>query len=407
MRFFNCYGNRSRTTGAYGAVFGVFLAQRLAGKPLTIVGNGKQTRDFIHVSDLVNGIHKAAISNKIGKIYNLAGGKEINVNRIAKLIGGKKIYIPKRPGEPDRSCANISRIQNDLKWKPKVSIEEGVKDLLKNIDSFRDAPIWTPKKIRKATKVWFKFFKKKLMKDKILINKKEIDKKIAFLRKKQKKIVLCHGVFDLLHIGHIKHFNEAKSLGDILIVSITSDKFVNKGPNRPIFNQNLRAEALASLEQINYVIINDNESSISIIRDVKPKIYCKGPDYKKNEDDITKKIKKEIAEVRKYGGKIVYTKEQTFSSSKLINLFSDKFSELHRSNIRKIKKNYTYKDIFNFFKDLQKIKILVVGETIIDEYNFCEALGKSGKEPTLVLRDLNKEIYLGAQLPYQDTYQVS
>ena len=172
--------------------------------------------------------------------------------------------------------------------------------------------------------------------------------------------------------------------------------FVNKGPNRPIFNQNLRAEALASLEQINYVIINDNESSISIIRDVKPKIYCKGPDYKKNEDDITKKIKKEIAEVRKYGGKIVYTKkEQTFSSSKLINLFSDKFSELHRSNIRKIKKNYTYKDIFNFFKDLQKIKILVVGETIIDEYNFCEALGKSGKEPTLVLRDLNKEIYLG------------
>ena len=84
-------------------------------------------RDFIHVSDLVNGIHKAAISNKIGKIYNLAGGKEINVNRIAKLIGGKKIYIPKRPGEPDRSCANISRIQNDLKWKPKVSIEEELK----------------------------------------------------------------------------------------------------------------------------------------------------------------------------------------------------------------------------------------------------------------------------------------
>ena len=233
------------------------------------------------------------------------------------------------------------------------------------------------------------------MKDKILINKEEIEKKIVFLRKKQKKIVLCHGVFDLLHIGHIKHFKEAKTLGDIVIVSITSDKFVNKGPNRPIFNQNLRAEALASLEQIDYVIINDNESSISIIREVKPKIYCKGPDYKKNENDITKKIKTEIAEVRKYGGKIIYTKEQTFSSSKLINLFSDKFSQLHRSNIRKIKKNYTYKDILNFFKNFQKIKILVVGETIIDEYNFCEALGKSGKEPTLVLRDLNKEIYLG------------
>ena len=123
LRFFNCYGPRSRTTGAYGAVFGVFLAQKLASRPLTIVGNGKQTRDFIHVGDLTNAVLKAAYSKKTGKIYNLAGGKEITVNKIAKLIGGKKVNIPKRPGEPDRSLGDITKIKKDLNWKPKMKIQ--------------------------------------------------------------------------------------------------------------------------------------------------------------------------------------------------------------------------------------------------------------------------------------------
>ncbi len=161
LRFFNCYGPRSRTTGAYGAVFGVFLAQKLANKPLTVVGNGKQTRDFIHVSDLVNAVLKAAYSNKTGEIYNLAGGKEVQVNKIARLVGGKTIKIPKRPGEPDRSLADIKKIRKDLNWKPKVRIEEGVKDLVKNIEKFKDAPVWTPKKIKKATKIWFELLKKR------------------------------------------------------------------------------------------------------------------------------------------------------------------------------------------------------------------------------------------------------
>ena len=161
LRFFNAYGPRSRTSGAYGAVFGVFLAQKLGNKPLTIVGNGNQTRDFIHVKDLVNGIIKAALSKKKNKIYNIGGGKEIKVNKIAKLIGGKKIHIPKRPGEPYRSLANISKIKKDLKWKPKIGIEKGVKDLMKNIHYWNNAPIWTPKSIKKATKVWFKLLDKK------------------------------------------------------------------------------------------------------------------------------------------------------------------------------------------------------------------------------------------------------
>ena len=155
LRFFNCYGPRSRTSGVYGAVFGVFLAQRLAKKPLTIVGNGKQTRDFVYVKDLVRAIIKAASSNKIGKIYNVAGGKEITINKIAKLIGGRKFCIPKRPGEPDRSLADITKIKRDLNWWPKIKIEEGVKDLLNNINYWKDAPIWTPKSIKKATKSWF------------------------------------------------------------------------------------------------------------------------------------------------------------------------------------------------------------------------------------------------------------
>ena len=161
FRFFNAYGPRSRTSGAYGAVFGVFLAQKLANKPLTIVGNGNQTRDFIHVNDLVNGIIKAALSKKVGKIYNIGGGQEIKVNKIANLIGGKKIHIPKRPGEPNRSLADITKIKKDLDWKPKIKIEDGVKNLLNQIHYWKDAPVWTPKSIKKETKIWFKLLRDK------------------------------------------------------------------------------------------------------------------------------------------------------------------------------------------------------------------------------------------------------
>ncbi len=161
LRFFNVYGLRSRTTGAYGAVFGVFLAQKLAKKPLTIVGNGKQTRDFIHISDLVDAIYKASIKKNLkGKIFNLGSGKETSVNEIAKIIGGNKINVPKRPGEPERSMADISKIKKELGWKPKISIKMGINELLRNINNWSDAPVWTPRLISKATKTWFKLLKK-------------------------------------------------------------------------------------------------------------------------------------------------------------------------------------------------------------------------------------------------------
>ena len=159
LRFFNIYGPKSRTSGTYGAVFGVFLAQKLANKPLTVVGDGNQTRDFLHVNDLVNLLIKIVKSKVKGKIYNVAGGKEIKVSKIANLIGGKKIHIPKRPGEPDRSKGDIRKIKKDFAWSPKISINKGVKDLMKNIDYWRAAPVWTPKKIKKATKIWFSLLK--------------------------------------------------------------------------------------------------------------------------------------------------------------------------------------------------------------------------------------------------------
>ena len=134
LRFFNAYGQRSRTTGAYGAMFGVFLAQKLNKLPLTIVGDGSQTRDFIHVNDLVDAVVKAAEHPIKNEIFNVASGVETSVNTIADIIGGKKILIPKRPGEPDRSLADISKIKKLIGWKPLISINEGVKMLLKDIE---------------------------------------------------------------------------------------------------------------------------------------------------------------------------------------------------------------------------------------------------------------------------------
>ena len=161
LRFFNAYGPNSRTTGAYGAMFGVFLAQKLNNKPLTIVGDGKQTRDFIHVFDLVEAVIKIADSKKNNEIYNLASGKETSVNYIAEIIGGETIKIPKRPGEPDRSLADISKIKKEINWEPKIKIEDGVKMMLKIIDNWKEAPVWTPEKITEATKPWFRYLNKK------------------------------------------------------------------------------------------------------------------------------------------------------------------------------------------------------------------------------------------------------
>jgi len=156
IRLFNVYGPRSRTTGAYGAVFGVFLKQKLAGKPYTVVGDGTQTRDFTFVSDVASAFLAAANSDLHGEILNVGSGHTYPVNRLIELLGGERTYIPKRPGEPDCTFADTSKILSLLDWKPKVTLEEGVARMLEVIDDWRDAPLWNEETIADATKEWFK-----------------------------------------------------------------------------------------------------------------------------------------------------------------------------------------------------------------------------------------------------------
>ena len=224
-------------------------------------------------------------------------------------------------------------------------------------------------------------------------------KKILLKHKyQQKKIILSHGVFDLLHIGHIKHFKEAKNLGDILIVTVTPDQYVNKGPNRPIFPLAARMESISALKDVDYVAPNISANALGPIKTLKPDIYCKGKDYKNINSDVTGQIKKEALAIKSVGGKIIYTKAELFSSSKIINQTNLNLSTEQKSfldRVKKIKEFNTDNKISNIINSFSKLKVLIIGETIIDEYVYCEALGKSGKEPVLVLRDLYKERYLG------------
>jgi UDP-glucose 4-epimerase len=155
IRIFNAYGTRSRTSGAYGAVFGVFLRQKLAGAPFTVVGDGTQRRDFLYVTDIAQAFLAAAESERVGRVFNLGAGRPQSVNRLVELLEGPVVHIPKRPGEPDVTFANISRITTELGWQPKVSFEEGLRRIMAEINYWRDAPLWDAVSIADATRTWF------------------------------------------------------------------------------------------------------------------------------------------------------------------------------------------------------------------------------------------------------------
>ena len=157
VRIFNAYGTRSRTSGAYGAVFGVFLRQKLAGKPFTVVGDGTQRRDFLYVSDVAKAFLAAAQTKHVGRFWNLGAGNPQSVNRLIELLGGPRIGIPKRPGEPECTWADITKITNELGWKPEVSFEQGVAKIVAEIDYWRNAPLWDPESIARATRTWFEY----------------------------------------------------------------------------------------------------------------------------------------------------------------------------------------------------------------------------------------------------------
>ena len=231
----------------------------------------------------------------------------------------------------------------------------------------------------------------------------KLKKKIEEKKLLNLKVGLCHGSFDLLHIGHIKHFEEAKSKVDLLIVTVTPDRYVDKGPDRPIFNQNLRAEAVAALNAVDYVAINKWPSAVETINFLKPNLYIKGQDYKNSKLDISGMIEKEKEATERHGGSLYITISEKFSSSYLINNHITNLSNEQKSFLKNLKEKYNIQFISEFFEKIKNLNLLLIGESIIDEYVFCDTIGKSGKEPVLVNKKIFSDKYLGGILSVANT----
>jgi rfaE bifunctional protein nucleotidyltransferase chain/domain len=234
--------------------------------------------------------------------------------------------------------------------------------------------------------------------NKKIIELNELAHIISDLKSEGKAVSLCHGCFDLLHIGHMKHFESAKKAGDVLVVTVTPDHLVNKGPGRPAFPEKLRMEALAALEMIDYVALNYWETAIKTLELLKPTFYVKGNDYRDFEKDLTGNIQLEVDAVRAAGGDIYFTDEITFSSSTLINSHFNPHSESAQEYIHQLKMTYTTEQIIDVLEGLSDVRVLVIGDTIIDEYHYIRSLGKSSKSPTLSTKFLHAEIFAGGVL---------
>jgi rfaE bifunctional protein nucleotidyltransferase chain/domain len=220
----------------------------------------------------------------------------------------------------------------------------------------------------------------------------------AEFRRTHKSVVHCHGVFDLLHVGHLRYFEEAKAMGDVLIVTLTTDKYVNKGSHRPAFPEQLRAEFLAALECVDFVAINPTSTAVEAIQALKPDIYVKGPDYKNPAADLSGGIVAEENAVRSAGGRLAFTSGVTFSSTALINRHIGILPQEVHSYLSDFATRYPADRIIEHFERARKLKVLLIGEPIIDEYLYCDAIGKSSKEPTMVVKRLSSEQFAGGIL---------
>lgn len=226
----------------------------------------------------------------------------------------------------------------------------------------------------------------------------ELAQVLVDLKRKGKKIVHCHGVFDLVHIGHIRHFREAKKMGDVLVVTLTQDQHVKKGPNRPAFKQELRLEMIASLECVDYVALNDGSLATHAIKCLKPDLYVKGSDYKDATKDVTGGIVLEREAIESVGGKLAFTDDIVFSSSGLLNKHMPVFAKEVMDYLTDFAGRFKVEDIIEKINGFEPIKVLAIGETIIDEYQYCEAVGKSSKEPMLAIKHLSTEKFAGGIL---------
>ena len=226
----------------------------------------------------------------------------------------------------------------------------------------------------------------------------ELSKLTQSLKEKGDIIVHCHGVFDLLHPGHVKHFEAAKKEGNILIVTITKDRYVGKGPGRPVFNEQLRAETIAALQSVDYVAVNEWPTAVETIKMIKPDVYVKGNDYTSRESDPTGKIYEEEEAIKSVGGRIHFTDEISFSSTKLLNEHFDVYPKETKEFLRNFCSRYSAENVLKKLKDLEKIKVMLVGDTIIDEYHYCKAMGKSTKDTNIVAKYMNEELFAGGIL---------
>lgn len=213
-----------------------------------------------------------------------------------------------------------------------------------------------------------------------------------------RRIVLCHGAFDLLHTGHIRHLQSARQNGDVLIVTTTADEYIKKGPGRPVFNESLRAENLAALECVDYVAIIHSPTAEKVLNIIKPTIYAKGSDYKSHAQDITGNIVLEQRAVEKYGGKIIFTDEITFSSSNLLNTHFDVFTPEIKEFLLSFKEQYKEDLLQKLVSSLSDLNVLVVGESIIDEYQYCSPLGQTGKGNFHSVQYNSKEKFAGGAI---------
>lgn len=219
------------------------------------------------------------------------------------------------------------------------------------------------------------------------------------LKKTGKTIVLCHGDFDLVHPGHIRFFESAKKSGDILVVSLVADKYIDKGPGRPIFHQQLRAEFLGAIEFIDYIIITNSFTSVSVIEAIRPDILMRGSDAKEIISETTTVFDAENKAIEKIGGKVNYTNDKViYSSTKIIGDYLDVYPLKTKAYLEKLKHKYPLEQILEKLKILEKIKVLIIGDTIIDQYYYCLPLGKSSKEPVMVHQYINEESFAGGVL---------
>lgn len=231
-----------------------------------------------------------------------------------------------------------------------------------------------------------------------IITKSEIRIIREQLRVEGKKVALCHGVFDLIHPGHIVHFEQAKKMGDVLVVSITSEKFVRKGPGRPYFNDEMRMKFLEAIEYIDYVMLSEGYTVDDIVEVVEPDIYVKGNEYAKQENDLTGMIGSEEQVVKEHGGKIAFTDGHVFSSTKLINNALPALSPEVKEYMEKFHGRYSMQNIRNYIDKMQSMKVLVVGDAIIDEYIYCAMQGLMSKDMGYSARYQYTEQYLGGAL---------